>query len=352
MTQALHSMRVLLIEDDERDAELIAHEIEQAHPGSRVDVTETRKEFIGLLARHKYDLVLADFRLPGWTGMDALNELRRLGFAVPLIIVTGTLGDERAGGLCQSRRRRLCPQGQPRSPSDGDEARFDEKRAHDETLRAQELMRAAQRVTREQEIALREGAERALQDMTERRTLENQLRQAQKMEAVGRLAGGVAHDFNNLLTVITGYTDMLISDLGLDDPRRADLQEVRKAADAASSLTRQLLAFSRQQVIEPKVISLEDVVTQAHKLLLRLIGEDIDLATRFGPVPSVVHMDPGQLEQVILNLAVNSRDAMPTGGKLTIETAVVELDGTYAETHWPATTGRFAMLAVSDTGAG
>jgi two-component system cell cycle sensor histidine kinase/response regulator CckA len=192
----------------------------------------------------------------------------------------------------------------------------------------------------------------ALRDLTERRVLEEQFRQAQKMEAVGRLAGGVAHDFNNLLTVITGFTDMLLAKFGNGDPRRADLEEVRKAAEAAATLTRQLLAFSRQQVIEPKVVVLEDVVRQTQKLLTHLIGEDIELATQFGSQPCVVCIDPGQLEQVIMNLVVNSRDAMPTGGKLTIETAVVDLDEDYASAHWPATTGRYAMLAVSDTGVG
>jgi two-component system, cell cycle sensor histidine kinase and response regulator CckA len=192
----------------------------------------------------------------------------------------------------------------------------------------------------------------ALRDVTERRKLENQLRQAQKMEAVGRLAGGVAHDFNNLLTVIMIHTDLLLEGLVPTDPRAADLIQIRQASVTAASLTRQLLAFSRQQVIEPRVVVLEDLVTQTQKLLTRLIGEDIELATKFGSEPCVVYSDPGQLEQVIMNLVVNARDAMPTGGKLTIETSRVELDEEYAAAHWPATTGRYAMLAVSDTGVG
>jgi CheY-like chemotaxis protein len=145
---------------------------------------------------------------------------------------------------------------------------------------------------------------------------------------------------------------MLIDGVSPKDPRAEDLGEIRKAAVAAGSLTRQLLAFSRQQVIEPKVVILEDLVMQTQNLLTRLIGEDIEFATQFGSVPCVVHMDPGQLEQVLMNLAVNARDAMPTGGKLTIETAVVHLDEDYAAAHWPATTGRYAMLTVSDTGIG
>jgi two-component system, cell cycle sensor histidine kinase and response regulator CckA len=192
----------------------------------------------------------------------------------------------------------------------------------------------------------------AVRDISERRLLENQFRQAQKMEAVGRLAGGVAHDFNNLLTVIMTYTQMLSEDLDEKDSRRSDLEEIQKASVAAASLTRQLLAFSRQQVVEPRHVQLEDVLTGADKMLRRLIGEDIDLVSSFGSDPCSVLLDPHQLEQVIVNLAVNARDAMPDGGKLTLETAVVDLDEGYARDHWPAVAGRFAMLTVSDTGMG
>jgi CheY-like chemotaxis protein len=172
------------------------------------------------------------------------------------------------------------------------------------------------------------------------------------MEAVGRLAGGVAHDFNNLLTVIMSYSNLLLQDFGTNDPRRDDLEQVQKAAAAAAALTRQLLAFSRQQVIEPRLLALEDVVAGAAKMLTRVIGEDIELVTILRKEPSTVRIDPGQLEQVIMNLAVNARDAMPTGGRLTIETTQVDLDDTYARMHWPATPGQFAMLAVSDNGVG
>jgi PAS domain S-box-containing protein len=192
----------------------------------------------------------------------------------------------------------------------------------------------------------------AVRDITGQRLLENQFRQAQKMEAVGRLAGGVAHDFNNLLTVIMTYTEMLTDEFPANDPRRDDLSEIEKASKAAAALTRQLLAFSRQQVVEPKLVHLEDVVTGANKMLCRLIGEDIELVSVFQPQALPVLIDPNQLEQVVMNLAVNARDAMPAGGKLTLETAVVELDEAYAESHWPAVAGRFAMLAVSDTGVG
>jgi two-component system cell cycle sensor histidine kinase/response regulator CckA len=182
--------------------------------------------------------------------------------------------------------------------------------------------------------------------------LENQFRQAQKMEAVGRLAGGVAHDFNNLLTVIMTYTEILSADLELTDARREDLEEILKASKAAASLTRQLLAFSRQQVIEPRLIHLNEILGSAHKMLGRLIGEDIELVSKLSESPCPVVIDPGQFEQIIMNLAVNARDAMPTGGKLTLETAIVDLDDEYAGSHWPAVAGRFAMVAVSDSGMG
>ena len=192
----------------------------------------------------------------------------------------------------------------------------------------------------------------ALRDVTEKRALENQFRQAQKMEAVGRLAGGVAHDFNNLLTVIMAYTEILSADLGHGDERREDLDEIMKASKAAASLTRQLLAFSRQQVIEPRLVHLNEILGSAHKMLGRLIGEDIELVSKLSEQPCPVVIDPGQFEQIIMNLAVNARDAMPTGGKLTLEMAIVDLDGEYAGNHWPAVPGRFAMVAVSDTGIG
>ncbi|MGZ3482648.1 MAG: ATP-binding protein, partial [Gemmatimonadaceae bacterium] len=189
-------------------------------------------------------------------------------------------------------------------------------------------------------------------EVTARVRLEEQLRQAQKMEAVGRLAGGVAHDFNNLLTVILSYTDMLIEGVAPKDPRAEDLDQIRKAAVAAAALTRQLLTFSRQQVIEPRLLDLNEVVSGSVKMLERLIGEDVELKTALVSEPLTLMIDPGQLEQVIMNLAVNARDAMPTGGKLTLETTSVTMDAEYVRDHWPAHVGRFAMLAVSDTGCG
>jgi len=186
------------------------------------------------------------------------------------------------------------------------------------------------------------GIERKRAEQALRRS-EEQLRQAQKMEAVGRLAGGIAHDFNNLLTVITSYGDLLLEDLAPDDSRRDDVDQIRKAAEGAAALTRQLLAFSRQQVLEPKVVDLRAVLAGTEKLLRRLIGADVHLAMPLAPDLGAVKADPGQLEQIIINLAVNARDAMPGGGRLTIEAANMVVE---------ARPGRYVMLAVSDTGIG
>src|SRR2546421_3075940 len=191
-----------------------------------------------------------------------------------------------------------------------------------------------------------------VEDITAHKLLEAQFRQAQKMEAVGRLAGGIAHDFNNLLTAILGSADLLLDTLAPDAPEREDLEDIRKAAKRAADLTRQLLAFSRQQVLAPQVLDVNELVANMEKLLRRLIGEDVELRTALASGLGAVKADPGQLEQVIVNLAVNARDAMPQGGRLTIETGNVELDQAYAEQHFPAQPGPYVLLAVSDTGTG
>jgi PAS domain S-box-containing protein len=192
----------------------------------------------------------------------------------------------------------------------------------------------------------------ATQDITASRLLEEQLRQAQKMEAIGQLAGGIAHDFNNLLGVISGYGDLLMKEIGPQHPGHRRLEQIRRAADRAAGLTRQLLAFSRKQTLQPAVLDLNTVVGDIDNMLRRLIGEHIQFVSALAPKLGKVRADPGQVEQVLVNLAVNARDAMPGGGKLIIETADAFLDRTYLQTHADVRPGPYVVLAVSDTGHG
>ena len=203
------------------------------------------------------------------------------------------------------------------------------------------------------EVGQRRSAEEALVGSTaEQRSLEEQLRQSQKMEGIGRLAGGIAHDFNNLLTAILGYAELMEAQLPDDEDLRSSLHEIRIAGERAAALTRQLLAFSRRQVLQPRILDLNLVVSEMEKLLRRLIGEDVVLTTRLDPGLASVRADPGQLEQVLMNLAVNARDAMPGGGTLTIETRNAQLDAVFAAAHPCARVGRYVVLVVADTGTG
>jgi PAS domain S-box-containing protein len=216
----------------------------------------------------------------------------------------------------------------------------------------------SERIVEERSTVLRDPLGRPIRmvgtvlDITERQRLEEQLRQAQKMEAVGRLAGGVAHDFNNLLTAILGSAELLLGRLGPDHPERVEAEEIRKAAMWAADLTRQLLAFSRQQVLDPQVFDLSAVVADMDKMLRRLVRADITFRTHLAPDLGAVRADPGQIEQVIMNLAVNACDAMPGGGTLTIATANVELGAGHEQEQGPETPGCYVMLTVSDTGMG
>jgi PAS domain S-box-containing protein len=189
-------------------------------------------------------------------------------------------------------------------------------------------------------------------DVTGQRLLEEQLGQAQKLEAVGQLAGGVAHDFNNVLTAILGFTELMLSGLSSDDPLRTDLLEIKKAGERAAALTQQLLAFSRRQILQPKVLNINAIVSGTESMLRRLILEHVHLMVSLKPDVGLIRMDPTQLEQILVNLVVNAADAMPRGGKLTIETGNVTLDEHYQQRHLPVTPGEYVMIAVSDTGVG
>jgi PAS domain S-box-containing protein len=191
-----------------------------------------------------------------------------------------------------------------------------------------------------------------VQDITERHELEGQLRQSQKMEAVGRLAGGIAHDLNNALTAIAGYAELALGAIPAEHAARTDIEEIRRAAERAGSVTRQLLAFSRKQLFEPRLVDLNDLVGSLGRLLERLLGADIAIETSMAPdLPAIVG-DPGQLEQAIINLSVNARDAMPSGGRITLATSFDTVDEEYSRSHMPMQPGRYVTLRVSDTGTG
>jgi len=295
---------VLLVEDRAEDAELATRELARAELECKIQRVESAAAFRRALAEFAPHLVLADYNVPGFGGMAALDILREQVPNLPLIIVTGSLDEETAAECIKAG-------------------------ASDYVLKTN-LVRLGPAVR---------GALALAQSQARTRTLEAQLLQSQKLEAGGRLAGGVAHDFNNILTAIGGYTDLLLADLPQGDPRRQDVEEIYQAAQRAAALTQQLLAFSRRQVMQPKVIDLNALVADVEKLLRRLIGEDILFATVLHPGVGNVRADPGQLEQVIVNLAVNARDAMPDGGRLTIETRNVELDEAIPPTIQPSRPG-------------
>lgn len=306
-----------MVEDRAEDAELAVRELARAEitcDTLRVDRADT---FRRALKDFAPTLVLADYTIPGFGGMDALQILRDEAPDIPLIIVTGSLDEETAVACIKSG-------------------------AADYVLKTN-LIRLGPAVRGA--LALAESRARA-------RSLEAQLLLSQKMEAIGRLAGGVAHDFNNILTAIGGYADLLLADLPAQDRCRHDVEEIHQAAQRAAALTQQLLAFSRRQVMQPKVVDLNALVTDIERMLRRLIGEDILFATVLHPRVGNVRADPGKLEQVIVNLAVNARDAMPDGGRLTIETRNVELDESSLAEHPSVAPGRYVLLSVSDTGVG
>src|SRR5882672_5837030 len=430
-------LRLLLVEDSEADAELLALELRRAGFALQFERVDSAATLAAALDRAPWDLIISDNSMPGFSGTEALAQLRSRGLDIPFVFVSGTMGEDLAAraldagagdALEKGNLRRLMPVirrelrefGERRArreseasysalvqqapvgiyrstPAgrfvsanaalarilgyaerhelltvdlardvyvDADERRrlvaqdtytnqvYEEleatwKKKDGTRIRVQLSVRASR--TPDGQV---EFYEAFVRDITNQRQLEAQLAQAQKMEAIGRLAGGVAHDFNNLLTVILSYSELLLEDLPADSADRDDVTQIRKAAQGASELTRQLLAFSRQQVLQPKVVDPNAAVTGIERLLGRVLREDIQLSCTLAPDAGTVRVDPGQLEQVLMNLAVNARDAMPQGGQLTIETGNVDLDEAYMQAHPMAAPGRYVMLAVTDTGTG
>ena len=430
------TVRILLLEDNDADAELVEVELRRAELDFTARRVVTRPDFERALREFHPDIIVSDHQLPQFSGVAALELARARAPHAPFILLTGSLDDEtaveymKAGAadyILKGRLTRLGPAVRGALERERMKRQLREREEYFKSLieqamdiiavldadgavryaspsvlpllgyGAEELVGQhifdlvhpddigpALRVFAEGvatgqggrllglQVRHKDGTYRSLEaigryllddpvvrgvvinarDVTERRSLERQLLQAQKMEAVGRLAGGIAHDFNNVLTAIFGYADLLTEEFPAGSPARQDLEEIRKAATRASALTRQLLAFSRQQVLAPMVLSVNDLVDDVDKMLRRLVGEDVELRLILARDAGNVRADSGQLQQVIMNLVVNARDAMPTGGKLVIETADAELTEQYAELHQAVIPGRYVMLAVSDTGVG
>jgi two-component system cell cycle sensor histidine kinase/response regulator CckA len=432
-------LRVLILEDSLRDAKLMVALLENHGYRVQFEVLSAEEAFRQHLEATAYDVIMADFELRDWTALDALEFLKRSGKDIPLIVVTGTLGDESAAECIKQGATDFILKDRPARLPAAVERALEERRLRAERKQAEaektRLVTAIEQsaegvvitntageieyvnpafsrmtgyareevlgqnprilksdkqnlpfyqqlwttilkgdvwqgelVNRRKDGKLYSEDLRIApvrdpsgqithfiaikQDVSERKQLEDQVRQSQKMEAVGRLAAGVAHDFNNLVTVINGYCEMVLNSVGSADPVRADLEEVVKAGNRAASLTRQLLAFSRQQVLAPRSLDLNAVVADLEKTLRRVIGEDIDLTIVPSQELEEVKADSTQIDQILLNLAANARDAMPQGGKLTIETSNVDLDAVYTQRHPAVPPGRYVMLAVSDTGIG
>lgn len=437
-------LRVLIVEDLASDAELVVRHLEQAGYAPQWTRVESQAEFDAALDP-SLDVILADFNLPAFSASRALELLKERDVRVPLIVVSGSIGEDLAIQMLHSGaadyllKDRLARLGQAvrrviderslqhekqtaeASLKEAEErTRFALEAAHvgvwESNLRAgstrwsrtveahhgiaadtfrgtfqafldcihpddRERVRASIEEARRQhtdwtvvyrtswsdgtihwinvkgktfydEAGTPIRAAGISLDVTERHTLEEQYRQSQKVEAIGQLAGGIAHDFNNLLTAIHGYSELLSEELGPESPHQHDLAEIRRAAERAASLTRQLLAFSRRQILDPRVIDLRESVRGLESMLKRLIGEHIAVEIRTSDDVACIKADPGQIEQVILNLAINARDAMAEGGSLFLEVTSVELDDAYARRHISVQPGRYVMLAVSDTGAG
>jgi len=317
-------LRLLYLEDNPVDAELITTTLTESDIPCRTQLVDTRQAFVAALKEGQMDLILADYSIPGFDGMTALSLARQHCPDVPFLFVSATIGEELAiDAMHQGATDYVLKQ------------------------RLGRLVPSVQRALRElEDRAERKRAEEAL------RQSEKQFRQSQKMEAVGRLAGGIAHDFNNLLTVIMGYSQVLSTELGPQHPLRGKIDETLKAGERAATLIRQLLTFSSKQSLDPKVLSLNTAVTNLESLLCRLIGEDIRLVSRLDPTNARLRADQAQLEQVLVNLVVNARDAMPKGGTLTIETAQVELTRSPVYHLTPLPPGPYVRLSVSDTGCG
>jgi signal transduction histidine kinase len=309
-------LNILIVEDSADDTDLLVIELRRAGYDLKWKRVETEENFRANL-NAKLDVIFADFTLPKFSTARALELLLESKMDIPFIIVSGTIGEERAVESMKAGATDYVLKDRP--------------------------MRLGLAVKH----ALREVQERA-----EHKRIEAQFIEAQKMEGLGHLASGVAHDFNNLLGVIIGYCDLMTPGLGTGNLQQKCAGEIRQAAERAVGLTQQLLLFSRKQTVQPVVLDLNETVGNMEKILRRLIDENSELAIIPGKQIGRIKADPGQIGQVLMNLVINARDAMPHGGKVTIETANVTLDKGFVATHADATAGEYVRLAITDTGAG
>jgi signal transduction histidine kinase len=328
--------RILYVERHAADVDLTTAYFAEHADHLRVSVARSSGQALVMLGEASFDLVLTDLRMPDINALELLRELRRRGLAVPIIVVTGR-GDELAAvaalklGASDYIVKREDYLTQLPYAIDRAVSRFQLEQAN-ERLQAELLERE------------RTEAERA--------RLNEELRQAQKIDSLGRLAGGIAHDFNNLLTVIQGQAEMMLQDVRDGHPLRDALNDISTAASRAADLTRQLLAFSRRQLLRPRALDLNASIVENARMLRRLLGEQIELSTAVDPRLGLVRADPSQLDQVIVNLAVNARDAMPNGGRLTIEARNVIVDDTDVERDPALRPGAYVVMSFGDTGCG
>jgi len=334
---------ILYVEQNAADIDLTIRYFAEAAPQFRLEVARSSRQAFSLLQKRPFDLVLVDLRMPDMNGLDFLVEAKHASIKTPFIITTGR-GDESAAVAALKlgaydyivKRENYLTQ----LPY-----------AVDNAIARAELLQTNRRL--QTELAERERAEAENAEAAKARAqLEEQLRQAQKIESIGRLAGGVAHDFNNLLTVINGYAHLVLVALAPGDPLHSHLTAIREAGDRAADLTRQLLAFSRRQVLHLRVLGLNSLITDSISMLQRLLGEDIELVTILDSDLGQIMADAGQMDQVIVNLAVNARDAMPRGGRLTLETRNLTITAENTQLHLPLQPGAYVQLTISDTGFG
>jgi len=313
----MKQLRILFAEDSEDDVILLVRQLKEEGYETVWQRVETPETMAAALKAEPWDIVISDHSMPKLSSTQVLATLRASDSDIPAIIVSGTIGEQTAVEAMRAGARDFFVKGH--------------------------LARLAPVIDRE----LKEAEERR-----KARRIEEQLFQVQKIESIGRLAGGVAHDFNNLLTAILGLADLSIRELPPESPIKADLQEIKNVAFRAAALTQQLLAFSRRQIIQPKVVDLNAVVTNLQRMLRRLIEESVHIELRAAKEPATTLADPTQLEQLVINLAVNARDAMPKGGTLTISVSEARLDDAFVSVHPGAAAGEYVRLTVRDTGVG